>query len=33
VFGMPKSAIATNSIDKVLPLEQIGKEIVNKLEV
>ena len=33
VFGMPKSAIATKSIDKVLPLELIGKEIINKLEV
>lgn len=33
VFGMPKSAIATKSIDKVLPLEDIGREIINKLEV
>ncbi len=30
VFGMPKEAIATGSIDRVLPLPQIGAEILRR---
>ncbi len=29
VFGMPKAAIESGKIDKVLPLEEIGKYLVN----
>ncbi len=32
VFGMPKSAIEMNAADKVLPLENIAKEVVRMLE-
>lgn len=31
VFGMPKSAINTTTIDKVLPLDLITNEIINKV--
>lgn len=33
VFGMPKSAINTRSVDLVLPLEKIGDEIINRVGV
>lgn len=33
VFGMPKSAINTGSVDLVLPLDKIGDEIINRVEV
>lgn len=29
VFGMPKAAIESGKVDKVLPLEEIGKYLVN----
>ncbi|MFA7411339.1 MAG: CheB methylesterase domain-containing protein, partial [Tissierellaceae bacterium] len=31
VFGMPKAAIATNCIDVVLPIENIGDKIISKV--
>ena len=33
VYGMPKAAIATNTIDEVLPLDMIADKIISKLEV
>ncbi|WP_373558550.1 protein-glutamate methylesterase/protein-glutamine glutaminase [Bacillus sp. FJAT-45350] len=30
VYGMPKSAINTNSVDEVVPLQNIAKSIINK---
>lgn len=33
VFGMPKAAIATNSVDIVLPLDKIAEKIINKVGV
>ncbi len=33
VYGMPKSAIATGKIDKILPLQNIADEIIRKVEV
>lgn len=33
VYGMPKSAIATNCIDVILPLEKIANKIINKAGV
>lgn len=33
VFGMPKSAINTGSVDLVLPLDKIGDEIINRVGV
>ncbi|MBU5314248.1 chemotaxis response regulator protein-glutamate methylesterase [Tissierella carlieri] len=33
VYGMPKSAIATNCIDIILPLDKIANKIINKVGV
>lgn len=33
VYGMPKTAMATNCIDKVLPLNKIANEIISKVGV
>ncbi len=33
VFGMPKSAIETKIVDKIVPLENIAYEIVSQMEV
>ncbi|GMG97118.1 protein-glutamate methylesterase/protein-glutamine glutaminase [Tepidimicrobium xylanilyticum] len=33
IFGMPKSAINTNHVDKVVPLDEIAYEITRKVEV
>lgn len=33
VYGMPKSAIASNCIDDILPLEKIAYRITNKVGV
>lgn len=33
VYGMPKSAIATNCIDVILPLDKIANKIINKVGV
>ncbi|WP_353095288.1 chemotaxis response regulator protein-glutamate methylesterase [Tissierella praeacuta] len=33
VFGMPKSAIATNCIDVILPIDKIADKIINKVGV
>lgn len=33
VYGMPKSAIATNCIDRIIPLNKIAEEIINKVGV
>ncbi|MEW6447575.1 MAG: chemotaxis response regulator protein-glutamate methylesterase [Bacillota bacterium] len=32
VFGMPKAAIELGAVDKVVPLKEIAREIVNKLQ-
>lgn len=29
IFGMPRAAIETNCVDKVLPIAEISKEILN----
>lgn len=33
IFGMPKAAINTNCIDKIVPLNHIADEIIRKVEV
>lgn len=33
VFGMPKAAIKLGIVDKVLPIEKIGQEIIKAMEV
>jgi two-component system chemotaxis response regulator CheB len=30
IFGMPREAIATGKVDKVLPLDRIGSEIISR---
>ncbi len=33
IFGMPKAAIETNIVDKIVPLENIAYEITRLVEV
>jgi two-component system chemotaxis response regulator CheB len=33
VFGMPKVAIELKAIDKILPLDEIAKEVIRQFQI